>query len=245
VDNKRDYVQAGIEARQVEIKSHRTHYLKAGSGPPVVLVHGGASDSRDWINTMAALSDRFSFYAPDLIGFGQSERNEKGYYLSDFSDFLVGFIDELQLKNPVLVGHSFGARICLDVAINHQEKIGKLVLIDASGLGKMSPLGNVLFTFFWALRIILRRPQPFPKFLAKEGEDYNRVGSEELQSLKVPTLLIWKSLDPYMPLSRARRAAKMIPGAKLAVVNGYGHAPHQQENNEAFKQILLDFLEHG
>jgi pimeloyl-ACP methyl ester carboxylesterase len=236
--------RTGIESLRLEVNGRRIYYLKAGGGPPVVLVHGGASDSRDWINTMASFSDRFSLYAPDLIGFGQSERDEKGYYLSDFSDFLLGFIDTLQIRNPTLVGHSFGARVCLDVARLHPEKISKLILIDASGLGKMSTLGSVLFTFFWALRKLLRRPQPFPRFLSKEGDNYNWVGSEALRSLRTPTLLIWKSFDPYMSLSLARRAEELIPGSKLAVVNGYGHAPHQQENHEAFNRILLDFLDH-
>jgi len=241
VDNN-IYTGAGIESLEITINGRHAHYLKAGAGPAVVLIHGGASDSRDWINTMAALSDRFSFYAPDLLGFGQSERNENGYYLSDFSDFLTGFIDTLQIENPALVGHSFGARVCLDVARLNQGKIRKLVLIDASGLGKISPLGSVLFTGFWALRELLRKPQPFPRFLTKEGEDYNWVGGEALKSLTVPTLLIWKRLDPYMFLSLARRAEKMIPGAKLVIVEGYGHAPHQQKNSGEFNRILLDFL---
>ena len=244
MDNKNTLNRTGIESLRLEVNGRRMHYLKAGGGPPVVLVHGGASDSRDWIDTMTTLSGRFTFYAPDLLGFGQSERDEKGYYLSDFSDFLLGFIDTLQIQHPVLVGHSFGARVCLDVALLNQAKIKKLVLIDSSGLGKMSALGSVLFTGFWALRKLLRRPQPFPRFLSKEGENYNWVGREALQSLQTPTLLIWKSPDPYMPLSLARRAEKLIPGAKLAVIKGYGHAPHQQKNSKDFKRILLDFLDH-
>lgn len=237
------YTGAGIESLEITINGRRAHYLKAGAGPAVVLIHGGASDSRDWINTMAALSDRFSFYAPDLPGFGQTERDEQGYYLSDFSDFLVGFIDILQIQHPVLVGHSFGARVCLDVARLNQGKIRKLVLIDASGLGKMSPLGSVLFTGFWALRELLRKPQPFPRFLTKEGDNYNWVGSEALRSLQTPTLLIWKGFDPYMPLSLARQAQKLIPGARLAVIDGYGHAPNQQKDSGDFQRILLDFLD--
>ena len=244
VNNENANSRAGIESRRLQVNGRHIQYLKAGGGPPVVLIHGGASDSRDWINTMAALGDRFSFYAPDLIGFGQSERNENGYYLLDFSDFLLEFMDALELRSPVLVGHSFGARVCLEVARLHQERVQKLVLIDASGLGKISALGNVLFTFFWGLRKLLRKPQPFPRFLAKEGEDYNWVGRESLESLRMPTLLVWKSFDPYMSLAKARRAEELIPGAKLAVVNGYGHAPHQQKNSEEFNRILLDFLSH-
>jgi pimeloyl-ACP methyl ester carboxylesterase len=242
LDNKIKYDQSGIESLPLTVNGHRTHYLKAGSGAPVVLVHGGASDSRDWVNTMAALSHRFTLYAPDLIGFGQSDRNENGYYLSDFSDFLLEFMDALELRSPVLAGHSFGARVCLEVARLHQERIQKLILIDASGLGKISALGNALFTAFWALRKLIGRPQPYPRFLAKEGEDYSWVGRESLQSLRMPTLLVWKRFDPYMPLSIARRAEELIPGAKLAVLPGYGHAPHQH-NSDAFNRILLDFLD--
>lgn len=231
----------GIEGLTLNVNGHRTHYLKSGGGPPVVLVHGGASDSRDWLDTMASLAHRYTLYAPDLIGFGQSDKNEDGYYLSDFSDFLLEFIGTLQLEKPALVGHSFGARVCLDVARLHQEQVRKLTLIDASGLGKISTLGNALFTIFWALRKLLRRPQPYPRFLAKEGEDYSWAGSETLQNLRMPTLLVWKRIDPYLPLSIARRAEKLIPEARLEVLPGYGHAPHQQ-NSQAFNRLLLDFL---
>lgn len=233
---------SGIESLWLNINGHRTYYLKAGSGPAVVLVHGGASDSRDWIETMASLAHRFSFYAPDLIGFGHSQRNEKGYYLSEFSDFILGFIDALRLERPALVGHSFGARVCLDTALKRQEQISRLIIADASGLGKMSLLGSSLFTFFWALRKVMLRPQPFPRFLSKQGDDYNNVRDEALRQLKTPTLIVWKRHDPYMPLKIARRAERLIPGAKLVVLPGYGHAPNKQDR-EQFNKILVDFLD--
>ena len=232
----------GIKSIRTNVNGRGAHYLKAGSGPPVILLHGGASDCRDWILTMDALKDRFTLYAPDLIGFGRSQRDEKGYYLSDFSDFVLGFIEALKLEKPVLVGHSFGARVCLDAALERQEKINGLVIMDASGLGKMSRLGSALFTFFWALRKVMNRPQPFPRFLSKEGEDYNNVSDEVLRGLRTPTLIIWKCCDPYMPLKIARRAAQLIPGAKLIVLPGFGHAPARQ-NSEEFRKTLVDFLD--
>jgi pimeloyl-ACP methyl ester carboxylesterase len=240
--NKTENGQAGIESLRLRINRHGIHYLKAGRGRPVVLLHGGASDSRDWVDTMAALSHRFTFYAPDLLGFGQSERDEKGYYLTDFSDFVLGFIDALQLKRVALVGHSFGARVCLDVALKRQDGVSRLVLADASGLGDMSRLGNVLFTTFWVLRKLLGRPQPFPKFLAKEGDDYNEVGDDALRRLTIPTLLVWKRHDLYLPVAIACRAEKLIPGAKLVVLPGFGHAPNKQ-NRDTFNRLLVEFLD--
>jgi pimeloyl-ACP methyl ester carboxylesterase len=232
----------GIDSLTIKIQGHRTHYYIAGTGPPVILVHGGASDARDWLGTMAALGDRFSFYAPDLIGFGQSERRASGYFLSDFSKFLLEFIGAMQVEKPALVGHSFGARVCLDTALLDQEKVSKLVLIDASGLGKISGFGSALFNGYAKFRTLQKKPQPFPLFLAKEGEDYNNVSQEALKKLKTPTLLVWKQLDPYMPVSLARKAEKIIPGSKLAVFPGYGHSP-QKQHKDAFNKLLREFLE--
>jgi pimeloyl-ACP methyl ester carboxylesterase len=233
---------SGVESRVLAINGRRMHYLKAGSGPPVVLLHGGASDSRDWVGTMAALAHRFTLYAPDFIGFGRSERKVAGYYLADFIEFIEEFVKTLGLDNPAMVGHSFGGRVGISVVVRERVKIRKLVLVDASGLGRMSGFGNALFTMFWAIRRLRRRPQPFPRFLAKEGEDYNRVGDDALRRLGVSTLLIWKRRDPYFPVSLARRAVKLIPKARLEVFPGYGHAPATQ-NSEAFNRRLLEFLE--
>jgi pimeloyl-ACP methyl ester carboxylesterase len=235
--------QAGIEGRHIVVNGHRVYYRQAGSGPPVVLLHGGASDSRDWLPTMAALVNRFSFYAPDLLGFGLSDRKESGYYLSDFSDFVVGFIEALQLEKPSLVGHSFGARVCLDVTLRNQERVKKLILVDASGLDRISTLGNALFSTFTLLRKLMNRPQPFPTFLAREGEDYNRIGDAALRGLKTPTLLVWKRHDPYLPVAIARRAEKVIPGAKLVVIPGFGHAPNKQDR-QVFHRLMVEFLDH-
>jgi pimeloyl-ACP methyl ester carboxylesterase len=234
----------GIENKKIKINGRQVHYLKAGSGPAVVLIHGGASDSRDWIGTMNALGSHYTFYAPDLLGYGQSEKNESGYYLADFTDFLTGFIDTLKLERPALAGHSLGGRFCLDVAIKDQSKVSKLVLIDTTGFGNMSAFGNVLQIIFWGIRKITRQPQPFPTFLMKPGEKFHHNYNQELRQLKIPTLLIWKRYDPYIPVSLARKAEKLIPNVKLAVLEGYGHAPHQKDSEE-FNKIFADFLSNG
>jgi pimeloyl-ACP methyl ester carboxylesterase len=230
-----------IESVIREINGYRAHYLKAGSGPPVVCIHGGASDSRDWAGTMSSLGDRFSFYALDLLGYGKSERRESGYYLDEFIDFLTGFIDELKLDRPTLMGHSLGGRFCLDTAIKNPERVGKLVLVDTTGLGSMSFFGNALQLFFWGTRKALRLEQPYPNFLLREGEKFDRSYDEDLRRLEIPTLLVWKKLDPYLPVSIARRAERLMPNARLALVGGYGHAPHKK-NSEAFSKILAEFL---
>jgi len=232
-----------IESLRLKVGSDQAHYLKAGSGSPVVLLHGGASDARDWFGTMTALSHRYSLYAPDLIGFGQSDKNEDGYYIPDFSEFVLGFLATLGLEKPILVGHSFGGRVCLEIVLRHPEKVRKLVLVDASGLGRVARFGTFILAGFWLIRKLLGRPQPFPKFLARDGEDTHWLCVDELPGLTTPTLIVWKRHDPYLPLALARRAAELIPGSRLEVLPGYGHAPHGQ-NRDAFNRLLLDFLDH-
>jgi pimeloyl-ACP methyl ester carboxylesterase len=231
-----------IESCDILINGRQAHYKKTGNGSPVIFVHGGVSDSRDWLETMEALSPYYSLYAPDIIGFGQSDRSKGEYYLSEFSDFLLDFCEELDLEPACLVGHSFGARICLEFALRHPERVNKLVLIDAVGLGKVSLFGMYVLTGFWLLHKLLKRQQPYPRFLADNGDKTHWLCDKRLPELTMPTLLVWKRLDIYLPVSIARRALHLIPEAKLVVVPGFGHAPHKQ-NNGLFNDILHDFLD--
>jgi pimeloyl-ACP methyl ester carboxylesterase len=230
------------EYLKADINGYRAHYIKAGTGAPVVLIHGGASDSRDWLETINALSHRYTLYAPDLVGFGRNQRHDEGYYLSEFGDYVLNFMDALRLENPVLVGHSFGGRICLDIALEHPERVRRLVLIDSSGLGKVSRFGTVLLSAFWVVRNVFRIPQPYPRFLAREDDDPDWACTDRLPELKVPTLIVWKRLDPYLPVATARRAAEAIPEARLLIIPGYGHAPHKKDG-DAFRKHLLDYLD--
>jgi pimeloyl-ACP methyl ester carboxylesterase len=234
--------ESGIEYLNTDVNGYRAHYLKSGTGPPVVLLHGGASDSRDWLETIAALSGRYTLYAPDLIGFGRNERNSEGYYLSEFSEFIMNFMDTLELPHPCLIGHSFGGRICLDIALQHPERVRKLVLADSAGLGKVSRFGTAVLTVFWLVRKLFRIRQPYPTFLAREDDDPDWACVERLPELIMPVLLIWKRHDVYLPLSIARRATELIPDARLTVIPGLGHAPHGR-TARLFIKHLSDFLD--
>lgn len=236
-----DIAGTGIESREMVYRDHLVHYLAAGTGPPVIFLHGGASDCTDWIPAMFALSGKFTMYAPDLPGFGRSQRNGTGYYLTDFIEFLEEFIRTQGLEKAALVGHSFGGRVCLGVALEHPEMVDRLVLVDAAGMGKTSLLGLVLVTFFDRVRKLLRKPLPNPTFLSRDGDDPDWACVEDLPNVKVPALIIWHRLDPYLSVANARRAVKMMPDAVLEVMPGYGHAPHRA-HAETFYRLLVDFV---
>ncbi len=225
----------------LKVGSHQAHYLRAGEGPPVVLLHGGGSNCRDWAGTMVNLSHSHNLYAPDLMGFGLSSRNGSGYYLSDFAEFTLEFIRTLGLDSPVLVGHSLGGRVCLEIALRHPEKVRRLVLVSSAGFGRLSRLGYFLGTSIWAVRKFLGRPQPYPRFLWKDGEDRDWLCLAELPALKTPTLIVWSRYDPYYPLSGALMAQELMPASHLEVFSGYGHTPHLKRN-DIFSELLLSFM---
>lgn len=235
-----------IENLDLKIGKRQVHYLKAGNGgPPVVLIHGGASDSNDWTETMTFLSDSYSLYAPDMLGYGLTDRDKPGYYLSEFVDFIFDFIQTVGLdaKPLALVGHSLGGRICLEIALQHPEKIRRLVLIDSVGFARLAWWGTFLGAAAYGIRKFMGKRQPYPRFLIKDGEDKDWRCLDKLKTLKVPTLVIWSSRDPYYPLKEAIRAKQLIPDVRFEVFPGYGHAPHAK-NREYFNNLLLNYLNH-
>jgi 2-hydroxymuconate-semialdehyde hydrolase len=237
-------VEAGVQHHNVKVGRYGAHYLKAGTGSPVLLLHGGASDSRDWLGTMDALSNSGTFYAPDLIGYGQSDKSKDGYYLSDFVDFTMGFSEALGLDGAVLVGHSLGGRVCLEMALRCPEKVRRLVLVNAAGFSRLARWGTFLGTTFWFMRKLLGQPQPFPRFLEENGGYGHWMCLDELPALKVPTLIVWSRHDPYYSLKGAVKAADLVPDARLEVLPCNGHAPHVRRR-QAFNSLLLDFLNHA
>jgi pimeloyl-ACP methyl ester carboxylesterase len=116
----------------------KTNYLEAGNGPIVVLIHGsgpGVTAYANWRLVLPALAERFRVLAPDMAGFGFSERPEKAEYGLDlWADQVVGFLDALDLGQVSLVGNSFGGAIALRVAARHPDRFDKLVLMGSMGV---------------------------------------------------------------------------------------------------------------
>ena len=231
----------GVESMTLRVNGDNIFLRKAGKGPPVLLLHGGSCDSSDWVETMAALSDSYTLYAPDLVGYGLSERNRDGYCLSDFVDSTLGLIQVLGLESLIVVGHSLGGRISLEIALDHPEMVRRLVLVDTAGFGRLAYWGSFLGTMAFLVRKVLGRPQPYPRFIMEKGSMPHWMCLERLPELKTPSLIVWNRRDPYYSVDGALKAKKLIPGAQLEILPGYGHAPHRTER-EYFHGLLTDFL---
>jgi len=227
---------------QIEVDGCRIHYLKSGSGAPVLLLHGGASDSRDWLGTIDVLSESHTLYAPDMIGYGRSDRSKDVYGLADFVEFALGFMEALDLGRAVLVGHSLGGRVCMEVAMRHSDRVQKLVLVDTAGFSELAFWGNLLGALTWNLRRVLRLSKPYPTFQKENGGYGDWVCLEDLPAIEVPTLIVWSRFDPYYALGGARKAVRLLPQARLETLPCCGHAPHVKRRN-TFNNLLREFLD--
>jgi pimeloyl-ACP methyl ester carboxylesterase len=116
----------------------KTNYLEAGQGDPVVLIHGsgpGVTSYANWRLVLPALAENFRVLAPDMVGFGFSERPANVEYgVQTWADQVVGLMDTLDLPKAHLVGNSFGGAIALRVATQHPDRVGKLVLMGSMGV---------------------------------------------------------------------------------------------------------------
>ncbi len=126
---------AAPESRQVEIFGQKIHYLEAGnaSNPAVILLHGLGGDATNWQLTIPALASKYHVYVPDQVGFGKSDKPIVNYRVAMLIEFLDVFCKKLGIQKATLVGNSLGGWTAAAFAVEHPEKVDKLVLVCAAG----------------------------------------------------------------------------------------------------------------
>jgi pimeloyl-ACP methyl ester carboxylesterase len=115
----------------------KTNYLEAGSGPPVVLVHGsgpGVTAYANWRLTMPGLAPHFRVLAPDMAGFGFSDKPGGVANMAAWVGQLTGFLDALGIERASVVGNSFGGGIGIRLAVDHPDRVDRLGLMGAVGI---------------------------------------------------------------------------------------------------------------
>ncbi len=259
----------GPAGNSVRVFGANLHYVDAGSGSVVVLLHGLADDVGVWESVMPALAAKHRVIALDQIGFGRSDKPLLGYRAGTFVDFLDGFLNELKIDRASLVGNSLGGWIAANFALAHPERIDRLVLCDAAGYAAvpktMDP--RALNALRLASREDIRYLGPLTfhnkrfyedvdlafKQRVTAGDNYtvnqlldSMIRGEDaldgrLGAIHKPTLIVWGREDKLIPLNFAERFHKEITGSRLEVIDDCGHMPHV-ECADKFNHALLKFF---
>ncbi|MGA2808376.1 MAG: alpha/beta fold hydrolase [Terracidiphilus sp.] len=247
---------SGVESRSVQVAGHRVHYYAEGPsrGPVVVLVHGLGGRAEDWRNLAPYFAKAgFRVYLPDLPGYGRSEKPANfSYSVSDEAGAVVGFLDALGLKQVDLGGWSMGGWIVQRVAIEHPERVQRLMLFDSAGLYEKPEWDTRLFTPATAAdldqldALLMPNPPKVPPFIAEDVLRRSKqhawiihralntmlTGKEAtdnlLPQLKMPVLIVWGAEDRITPLHLGEKMHRLVPQSALDVIPGCGHlAPVQ------------------
>jgi len=133
-----DAVETPEIGETLDVHGIRTNYHDVGSGAPVVLLHGsgpGVSAWANWRLSLPYLSTRCRALAPDILGFGYTERPEGVRYgLQTWTNHLIGFLDALGLERASVVGNSLGGALALNLATQAPQRVDKLVLMGSVGV---------------------------------------------------------------------------------------------------------------
>jgi pimeloyl-ACP methyl ester carboxylesterase len=128
-----------LKSRTIDAGGIKTSYVEAGAGEPIVMLHGsgpGVSAIANWQYNIGTLSQRFRVLAPDIVGFGATERpDDVVYSLRTWTDHIWAFLDAHGIEKTAIVGNSLGGRIALQMATDRPDRITKMVLMGAPGVG--------------------------------------------------------------------------------------------------------------
>ncbi|HKE79426.1 MAG TPA: alpha/beta fold hydrolase [Solirubrobacteraceae bacterium] len=236
-------------------------FERAGKGPPLVLVHGGAEDGRTWQPQLAALSDEFTVVAWDEPGAGRSSDLPPDFALVDYANCLAALIESLELGAAHVAGLSWGGTVVLELYRHRPDLVATLILADTYAGWKGSlPADEVRARVAVVLRALEASPgesDPLPgwfaggppaEFAALLDAMAADVRPESLRTamlvmaeadqrdvlgtIAAPTLLVWGELDARSSLTIARQFERAVPNSELVVIPGAGHVSNLERPHE-------------
>ena len=238
-------------AQYVQLGDVRTWYDEHGSGPPLVLLHGGLVDARWFEPNLPALAEHFHVYTPERRGHGHTPDVEGPISYPVMADDTIAFLDTVVGGPAHLVGHSDGAVTAMLVAMQRPDLVDRLVMIS----GGFDKSGEAVPDMPWDVAAIDAFLGPaygevspdgrdhFPVVAAKIGEMAAKepnLDVSELARVRARSLVMFAD-DDLMTLGHAVQMFDALPNAELAVVPGTSHFL-TQEKPHLVNALVLDFL---
>ena len=238
----------------------KSYYTQQGEGKDVLCLVGWGQDSQMFQPTADYLADRFRVTVVDYPGFGQSESMHEAWDVDGYVQWLDALLKVLDVKDPIIIAHSFGARLAIKYQLT--RPVHKLILTGAAGIRPKRSLDTVLRIYsFKVLKQIFKLPflvkyqEPLRKLFG--SEDYKAISgvlrasfvkivnedlTPYLKHIEVPTLLIWGDQDDATPLWMGKKMEKEIKDAGLVIFENDGHYAYWNQLSR-FHTIVSVFLE--
>lgn len=241
------------DAMKIKIKNIDVNYIQYGSGKDILLLHGWGQNIEMMKLLGEHFSDRFCVTILDFPGFGESEEPPVAWTIKDYSLLLEEFIRKLDIKKPIVMGHSFGGRVAIRYASNNpieklvlfgspcirfQEKLPLSVklLKKLKTLPGMDSIGEKMKKYIGSRDYKAASPIMRQTLVEVVNEDLSKFARE----IEEPTLLIWGEQDTEAPVDEARELEKIMYDAALIVLPGTHYA--YIENLAQVVAILNNFI---
>jgi len=256
--------------KEISIYGQKIHYIEAGSGPNVILLHGLGGSSQVWQFNIGPLAEKYHVFVPDQIGFGKSDKPLVNYRIRTYVDFLDQFCKQLKIDRPTLIGNSMGGWIAAIYAATYPDRVDKLVLADAAGYAPPKDFDTRAFfglnpTTRDEMKLLSAKVFYNKAFLSdaaidqamaarlSAGDGYTIKSITEsiirgedyldniVMKIKSPTLIVWGREDGLVPLSEGERFHKDIAGSTMIVFDECAHVPNIEKAGE-FNAAVIKFL---
>jgi len=259
----------GIEEHYRRAGPYYLHYYEGGTDHPqtVLLLHGfGGTAQLTWMRLMPALAKQYHVIAPDMMASSFLRLDPKTYSIDSEVAMVLTLMDTLNLQHCDMVGLSVGGWVSLIIALEHPEKVDKLVLVESAGLMTEIPeLAKLTLTdrpkAERFLHLLFYRPPPLPGFVLDElikssmrikakyeavfmgfiENSKARLLDDRVGQITQPTLVIHGRDDLVIPLAVGERLHQLIPQSQMVILEESGHAPVWDQPG-LLKKAILDFL---
>ena len=263
-----------IPVRNIRVHGNKIRYLDYDNvdtkkKDTLVLLHGIGASAERWAKVIPFLYDHFRVIAPDIVGFGYSDKPTVEYNIPFFVKFLEDFLNSLGIKKTSIAGSSFGGLVAAEFAIKNSQMVNKLVLVSPAGTMKSSTrkleeyiLASLYPTHDNAWRAFINMAFDPRTVTEQTVEDFidrmklpnakyafmsTMLGirntpnlSSRLDKILSPTIIVWGEQDEMIPVKYADDYKK-IPKSNLLVIPKCGHTPFT-EKPEIFSKLSIDFL---
>jgi pimeloyl-ACP methyl ester carboxylesterase len=245
----------------VSIADEEIYYIERGQGRPLVFLHGAGSSHLIWGAQVNALAPHARVIAPDLPGHNKSSGAGHNT-ISGYADVVAQFLDELAIREAILVGHSMGGAIAESFALAHPDRVAALGLVATGARLRVLPalLDGFRNDFDQTIAKIIALyfdPNADARMIKKSAELLHACGQsvvlgdfsacdqfdvrERLAEIQAPTLVVCGAADQLTPPKFSELLTAKIPGAQLVLVERAGH--HVMiEKPETVNRALEEFL---